>query len=182
MFLYFWSINFFNFWVSKVTFGSFFFGAIRLMFFFRNFFKFYNFYVNLLKIVTVVSSRNLSRDGNLFLNLKVYLFALHVKFSRTLISFYSLCNKLFQRRWAAVSNRSAFMAINAIRRLSSVVLSNSVSTSLTATSGTNLHGSLVYLTRAYVWASRSLSFGSETGYSRAYLQFLIELRNKSLKT
>lgn len=101
-----------------MTFGSFFYGAVRLMFFFRNFFKFYNFYVNLLKFITTVSSRNLARIGTLFINLKVYLFALHVKFSRTLIAFYSLCNKLFQRRWVDISNRSSFMAVTAIKRLS----------------------------------------------------------------
>lgn len=152
------------------------------MFFFRNFFKFYNFYINLLKFVTAVSSRNLACVGTLFINLKFYLFALHVKFSRTLIAFYSLCNKLFQRRWADISNRSAFMAVNAVKRLSLLVSKSTAGLSLITNGLPSVSNSLFYLMRAYVWASHSLSFGSEVGYSRAYLQFLIELRNKSLKT
>lgn len=133
-----------------MTFGSFFYGAVRLMFFFRNFFKFYNFYINLLKFVTVVSSRNLARTGTLFINLKIYLFALHVKFSRTLIAFYSLCNKLFRRRWADISSRSAFMAVNAIKRISALVSKNTGSAAVIADGLPSFANSLLYLTRAYV--------------------------------
>lgn len=69
------------------------------------------------------SFNNITSSGKLLINVKTYLWLLHLKFAKVLISFYSLCNKLFKRRWDKLVGRQSFMCSLAFKQLRTSICS-----------------------------------------------------------